>query len=83
MLIKRAARFTSGDVTDPTLYISRRELMTGAAAWTLWPVEGGAAGPAAGRTDTPRPSAFSASATALPNATGVRSNTHIAPTVCP
>jgi len=61
MLIKRAARFTSGDVTDPKLYISRRELMTGAAAWTLWPAEGGAAGPAAPPLRAPRNAAFSVS----------------------
>ena len=61
MLIKRAARFTSGDVTDPTLYISRRELMTGAAAWTLWPAEGGAAAPAAPPLRASRNAAFSVS----------------------
>ena len=61
MLIKRAARFTSGDVTDPKLYISRRELMTGAAAWTLWPAEGGAAAPAAPPLRASRNAAFSVS----------------------
>ena len=61
MLIKRAARFTSGDVTDPTLYISRRELMTGAAAWTLWPAESGAAAPAAPPLRASRNAAFSVS----------------------
>src|SRR3989338_616756 len=61
MLIKRAARFTSGDVTDPTLYISRRELMTGAAAWTLWPAEGGAAAPAGPPLRASRNAAFSVS----------------------
>jgi methionine sulfoxide reductase catalytic subunit len=32
MLIRRAPRFTAGEVTDPKLYLSRRELMAGAAA---------------------------------------------------
>src|SRR5262247_1880102 len=32
MLIRRAPRFTAGEITDPTVYLSRRELMSGAAA---------------------------------------------------
>jgi methionine sulfoxide reductase catalytic subunit len=32
MLIQRAPRFTSSEITDPKLYLSRRELMSGAAA---------------------------------------------------
>src|SRR5262245_42654348 len=32
MLIRRASRFTASDITDPKLYLSRRELMLGAAA---------------------------------------------------
>src|SRR3970040_527884 len=46
MLIKRAERFTSNDVTDPALYLSRRELMAGAAAWALLPGASAAALPA-------------------------------------
>ena len=37
MLIRRAPRFTSNEVTDPKLYLSRREWMIGAAALTLAP----------------------------------------------
>jgi methionine sulfoxide reductase catalytic subunit len=32
MLIRRAPRFTASEITDPALYLSRRELMAGAAA---------------------------------------------------
>ena len=32
MLIRRAQRFAPSEITDPTLYLSRRELMSGAAA---------------------------------------------------
>jgi sulfoxide reductase catalytic subunit YedY len=32
MLIRRAPRFTARDITDPTLYLTRRELLSGAAA---------------------------------------------------
>ncbi len=32
MLIRRAPRFTARDITDPALYLSRRELLSGAAA---------------------------------------------------
>ena len=37
MLIKRAPMFKASEITDPTLYVTRRELMLGAAALTLWP----------------------------------------------
>ena len=47
MLIRRAPRFTSSEITDPRLYLSRRELISGAAAaLVLAPVFGGAATPA-------------------------------------
>jgi sulfoxide reductase catalytic subunit YedY len=42
MLIRRAPRFTSNDVTDPRLYLSRREWIAGAAA-ALALAPGGAA----------------------------------------
>src|SRR4030095_15342411 len=32
MLIRRAPRFTASEITDPKLYLSRRELISGAAA---------------------------------------------------
>ena len=32
MLIRRGPRFTARDITDPTFYVSRRELLSGAAA---------------------------------------------------
>src|SRR4029450_6988311 len=45
MLIRRAPRFTAGEITDPKLYLSRRELMAGAAALALAPSAGAAAAP--------------------------------------
>src|SRR3989441_9635 len=45
MLIRRAPRFTSNDITDAKLYLSRREWMVGAAALTLLPGESAAATP--------------------------------------
>ncbi len=47
MLIRRAPRFASSEITDPKLYLSRRELISGAAAaLVLAPAFGGAATPA-------------------------------------
>ena len=37
MLIRRAPRFTSNDITDETLYLNRRQWMVGAAALVLMP----------------------------------------------
>ena len=37
MLIRRAPRFTSNDITDETLYLNRRQWMVGAAALVLAP----------------------------------------------
>jgi len=45
MLIRRAPRFTASEVTDPKLYLSRRELISGAAALALMPGGGAAAPP--------------------------------------
>jgi sulfoxide reductase catalytic subunit YedY len=47
MLIRRAPRFAASEITDPTLYLSRRELIAGAAAAVvLSPGPGMAAAPA-------------------------------------
>jgi len=47
MLIRRAPRFTESQITDPKLYLSRRELMSGAAAaLVLSPSLASAAAPA-------------------------------------
>jgi sulfoxide reductase catalytic subunit YedY len=43
MLIRRAPRFTASEITDPKLYLSRRELMLGAAALALTPASSDAA----------------------------------------
>jgi len=59
MLIKRAERFTSHDITDPKLYVSRRELMLGAAAWALAPGAGTAATPPGQRLTASRNDALS------------------------
>jgi sulfoxide reductase catalytic subunit YedY len=45
MLIKRAPMFKASEITDPTLYVTRRKFMLGAAALALWP--SGTAGAAA------------------------------------
>ncbi len=37
MLIKPAPMFKASEITDPKLYLNRREFMTGAAAFVLWP----------------------------------------------
>src|SRR4030095_8228835 len=42
MLIRRAPRFAAGEITDPKLYLSRRELMAGAGALALMPSRAGA-----------------------------------------
>ena len=47
MLIRRAPRFTGSDITDPKLYVNRRELISGAAAaLVMSPALGLAAPPA-------------------------------------
>ena len=45
MLIRRPPRFTASQITDPKLYLSRRELMVGAAALALAPAPGDASTP--------------------------------------
>jgi sulfoxide reductase catalytic subunit YedY len=45
MLIRRAPRFTSNDITDRTVYLNRREWMAGAAALVLMPGESAASAP--------------------------------------
>ena len=45
MLIRRAPRFTSNDITDAKAYLSRREWMVGATSLTLLPGESAAATP--------------------------------------
>jgi methionine sulfoxide reductase catalytic subunit len=37
MLIKRAPMFKASEITDPGLYVNRRQFMVGAAALALWP----------------------------------------------
>jgi len=60
MLIRRAPRFTASEITDPTLYLSRRELMSGAAAaLVLAPGLGSAATPALPSLAATRNAAFS------------------------
>jgi len=62
MLIKRAPMFKASEITDPKLYVSRRELMLGAAALALWPsgAAGAAAAPSPGQAlKATRNSAFS------------------------
>src|SRR2546422_11060492 len=62
MLIRRAPRFTASEITDPTLYLSRRELISGAAAaLVLAPGLGSAATPALQPLAAPRNAAFSLS----------------------
>ena len=46
MLIRRASRFKASEITDPGLYVNRREFMVGAAALALWPSGAAAATPA-------------------------------------
>ena len=45
MLIRRARRFTSNEITDAKLYLSRREWMISTVLLTLLPDESGAATP--------------------------------------
>jgi sulfoxide reductase catalytic subunit YedY len=60
MLIRRAPRFAASEITDPTLYLSRRELMSGAAAaLVLAPGLGSAATPALPSLAATRNAAFS------------------------
>ncbi len=60
MLIRRPPRFTAGDITDPKLYLSRRELISGAAAaLVLAPGLGAAATPALPPLSATRNAAFS------------------------
>src|SRR5438128_8779627 len=60
MLIRRAPRFTASEITDPTLYLSRRELISGAAAaLVLVPGLGSAAAPALQPLAATRNAAFS------------------------
>ena len=60
MLIRRAPRFTASEITDPTLYLSRRELMSGAAAaLALSPGLALAAAPAPAPLAATRNAAFS------------------------
>src|SRR5262245_25670173 len=59
MLIRRAPRFTAGEITDPKLYLSRRELMAGAAALALVPSAGAAATPKGQPLSATRNAAFS------------------------
>jgi sulfoxide reductase catalytic subunit YedY len=56
MLIKRAPMFKASEITDPKLYINRREFMVGAAALALWP-SAAAAAAAAPSPGTPLKSA--------------------------
>ncbi|MFI5340863.1 MAG: protein-methionine-sulfoxide reductase catalytic subunit MsrP [Candidatus Methylomirabilales bacterium] len=37
MLIKRAPMFKASEITDPKVYFNRREFITGASAFALWP----------------------------------------------
>ena len=60
MLIRRAPRFAASEITDPTLYLSRRELMSGAAAaLVLSPSLALAAAPALAPLAATRNAAFS------------------------
>jgi len=60
MLIRRAPRFAASEITDPKLYLSRRELMSGAAAaLVLAPGLGSAATPALPSLAATRNAAFS------------------------
>ncbi len=59
MLIRRAPRFTASEITDPMLYLSRRELISGAAAaLVLVPGMGSAAAPALQPLTATRNAAF-------------------------
>jgi hypothetical protein len=48
MLIRRGGAIKSGEITGREVYLSRRELMVGAAALALAPAVAAAAPPAAG-----------------------------------
>ena len=57
MLIRRAPRFTSSEITDEKIYLNRRAFMVGAAALALvpWPAESAAAPELAQLKATPNP----------------------------
>ena len=60
MLIRRAPQFTARDITDPVLYLSRRELLSGAAAaLVIAPGLSAAATPALPALPATRNAAFS------------------------
>jgi methionine sulfoxide reductase catalytic subunit len=60
MLIRKAPRFAANEITDPKLYLSRRELISGAAAaLVLAPSPGVAATPALQALSATRNAAFS------------------------
>src|SRR5690242_21412901 len=60
MLIRRAPQFTACDITDPALYLSRRELLSGAAAaLVMAPGLSAAATPALPALPAARNAAFS------------------------
>ncbi len=61
MLIRRAPRFATSEITDPTLYLSRRELISGAAALVMAPGLAAAATPALQALSATRNAAFSVS----------------------
>lgn len=63
MLIKRAPRFKASEITDPGLYVNRRQFMVGAAALALWPsgVAVAASAPAGQPLKATRNPAFSVS----------------------
>jgi methionine sulfoxide reductase catalytic subunit len=59
MLSRRAPRFTAREITDPKLYLSRRELMAGAAALALAPAVSDATTPKGQALAATRNAAFS------------------------
>src|SRR5258705_7480406 len=59
MLIRRAPRFTASEITDSKLYLSRRELMAGAAALAVMTAPGGATTPKGQALAATRNAAFS------------------------
>ncbi len=61
MLIRRAPRFTTSEITDPALYLSRRELISGTAALVMAPGLAAAATPALQALSATRNAAFSVS----------------------
>src|SRR5262249_31245160 len=59
MLIRRAPRFAASEITDPKLYLSRRERMPGAPALACSPSSGAAATPKGQPLAATRNAAFS------------------------